>query len=149
MAAAKKPAAKKVVAKKKPVVKKTTVKKVAVKKPAAKKVVAVKKPREKKIKEVVDQNAIAKAAATAAKEPWVSVLTVELDMDNIGNGAMTLDWNDYFVAKLVRAGYKGTDVEMVDMWLQDLCRNVLQENWEQSMSDPEKREDFNRKNPQK
>lgn len=148
MAAAKKPVAKKVVAKK-PVAKKTTVKKPAAKKVVAVKPSGVKKPRVKKVVEptVVDQNAVAKAAATKAGEPWVSVLSVELDVDNIGNGAMQLDWNDFFVARLVKAGYKGTDVDMVDMWFASLCRSVLEQNWEQEMSDPEKREEFNRKNP--
>ena len=85
----------------------------------------------------------AKAEATAKGEPWVSVLSVELDMDNLSNGSFNLDWNDHFVAKLVRAGYKGTDVEMVDAWFQDICRNIIQENFEQEMADPTNRpEDF-------
>lgn len=85
----------------------------------------------------------AKAEATAKGEPWVSVLSVELDMDNLSNGSFNLDWNDFFITKLVRAGYKGTDVEMVDIWFQDICRNILQENFEQDMSDPDKRAEFN------
>ena len=33
---------------------------------------------------------------------------------------------------MVRAGYKGkTDSDMVDQWFQDVCRNVVQENFEQ------------------
>ena len=140
MAAAKKPAAKKVVAKKKP-----AAKKVIAKKPAAKKVVAVKpsgvkKPRAKKVKEpVVSQNDLDKARATANSEPWVAILNVDLDPANISSGSVSLDWNDHFIAKLVRAGYKGTDVEMVDQWFGTLCRNVLQENWEQDQADPTNR----------
>ena len=141
MAAAKKPAAKKVVAKKKP-----AAKKVIAKKPAAKKVVAVKpsgvkKPRAKKVKEpVVSQNDLDKARATANSEPWVAILNVDLDPANISSGSFDLDFNDHFVAKLIRAGYKGkTDYDIVDQWFTDICRNVLQENWEQDQADPTNR----------
>lgn len=74
----------------------------------------------------------AKDIATEKGEPWVSVLSVELDPENIGNGAFELDWNDKFITNLVRAGYKGKDdAQMVDQWFQDVCRNVLMENYEQ------------------
>ena len=74
----------------------------------------------------------AKDTATEKGEPYVAILSVELDPENIGNGAFELDWNDKFITNLVRAGYKGkTDSEMVDMWFQDVCRNVVQENFEQ------------------
>jgi len=104
---------------------------------------APKKPRKKKIVAPIASpltaTEIAKAEATRKGEPWVTVLDVEIDLDNISNGAFNLDWNDYFVAKLVRAGYKGTDIEMVDQWFSDLCRNVLQENYEQDQADPTNR----------
>ena len=102
--------------------KKTPVKKTVAKKPVAKKTAAKKEPTVKTPKEI----------ATDKNEPWVSVLSVELDPDNIGNGAFELDWNDKFITNLVRAGYKGKDdVQMVDQWFQDVCRNVLAENYEQ------------------
>lgn len=73
-----------------------------------------------------------KELATERGEPWVSVITVELDPDDVGNGAFELDWNDKFITKLVRAGYKGkTDQQIVDQWFQDVCRNVVMENFEQ------------------
>ena len=50
-----------------------------------------------------------KELATEKGEPWVNILSVELDPENIGNGAFELDWNEFFVAKLVRSGYKGKD----------------------------------------
>ena len=76
-----------------------------------------------------------KDIATEKGEPYVAVLSVELDPDNIGNGAFELDWNDKFVANLVRAGYQSKpneeDSVIVDRWFQDICRNVTQENFEQ------------------
>lgn len=126
--AAKKPVAKKTVAKK-PVATKTVAKKAPAKKPVAKKVPtkapAVKPKLTVKVKS-------AKELATKAGEPYVSILSVELDSDDIGNGAFELDWNDVFVAKLVRAGYQGnTDADIVDNWFKTICRNILTEEYEQ------------------
>lgn len=77
----------------------------------------------------------AKELATEAKEPYISVIAVELDPDDVGNGAFELDWNEYFVAKLVKAGFMqkkdDTDAEIVDRWFQSICRNILNENFEQ------------------
>jgi hypothetical protein len=76
-----------------------------------------------------------KEVATAKGEPYVSIVSVELDPDNIGNGAFELDWNDKFVANLVRAGYQQkageTDSDIVDRWFQEICKNIAQENFEQ------------------
>lgn len=73
-----------------------------------------------------------KTIATAKGQPWVNILSVELDPENIGQGAFELDWNEFFVAKLVRAGYKGKDdAQIVDQWFQDVCRNVVLETYEQ------------------
>jgi len=84
-----------------------------------------------------------KDIATAAGEPYVSVLSMDLDPENPGNGAFELDWNDKFLAQLVRAGYQRKPNEeesvIVDRWFQDVCRNVVMENFEQEMADPEKR----------
>jgi hypothetical protein len=77
----------------------------------------------------------AKDIATEKGEPYISVVQVELDPDNIGNGAFELDWNDKFITNLVRAGYQRKPNEeesvIVDRWFQDVCRNVVQENYEQ------------------
>lgn len=73
-----------------------------------------------------------KDIATEKGEPYVAILSVELDPENIGNGAFELDWNDKFIANLVRAGYQGkTDADMVDQWFADVCKNVIAENYEQ------------------
>jgi hypothetical protein len=77
----------------------------------------------------------AKETATEKGEPYVAILSVELDPENIGNGAFELDWNDKFIANLVRAGYQlkkdDTDADMVDRWFADICKNVIAENYEQ------------------
>jgi len=77
----------------------------------------------------------AKDIATEKGEPYVAILSVELDPENIGNGAFELDWNDKFIANLVRAGYQlkkdDTDADMVDRWFADVCKNIIAENFEQ------------------
>lgn len=73
-----------------------------------------------------------KDIATENKEPYVNIVSVEIDPSNPGQGAFELDWNEFFVAKLVRAGYEGKDDEqIVDQWFQDVCRNVVLETYEQ------------------
>lgn len=77
----------------------------------------------------------AKDIATENNEPYINIVSVELDPDDIGNGAFELDWNDIFVARLVKAGYMikkdDTDSDIVDRWFQSICRNIINENFEQ------------------
>lgn len=81
-----------------------------------------------------------KDIATEKGEPWVEILSMELNPDDPGQGAFELDWNDKFVANLVRAGYQGkTDADIVDNWFQTVCRNVVLETYEQEQADPESR----------
>lgn len=94
-----------------------------------------KKTRAGKKKEVEDPE---KAKATKRGEPWVKILSMELDPNDPGIGAFELDWNDKFVANLVRAGYQGkTDADIVDNWFQAICRNVVLETYQQEQADPE------------
>lgn len=79
-----------------------------------------------------------KELATAAGEPWVQVLRIDVDPNNLHQGAFELDWNDIFVARLVKAGYmikrEDTDAEIVDRWFQNVCRHVVMETWEQEQA---------------
>ena len=103
-----------------------------IKKPVAKKAPAKTAPARKTTKKIDFTGMTPRQIADAKGEPWVSVLSVELDPDNIGNGAFELDWNEKFITNLVRAGYKGkTDSDMVDQWFSDVCKNVIAENYEQ------------------
>lgn len=106
-----------------------------------------KKPRKpKKPKEVVQPTLSAKELATQNNEPYINIIKVELDHNNINNGSFELDWNDKFVLNLIRAGYKLRDDEsdqtIVDRWFQSVCRNIALELYEQQVADPEKRDDI-------
>lgn len=86
-----------------------------------------------------------KDEATKKGEPYVAILKVDLDPNDINNGSFDLDWNDKFIVNLVKQGYKvkkeDTDQEIVDRWFQTVCRNIALEVYEQEMADPEKRRD--------
>ena len=84
---------------------------------------------EKEAQVAKEQERIAKLSpkelATEKKEPWISVLNTHINKDNVRNGFFELDWNEHFVLQLRKAGYRGaTDEEIVDIWFQELCRNV-------------------------
>lgn len=85
-----------------------------------------------------------KEKATAAGEPYINIISVELDPADINNGSFELDWNDKFVVNLVKQGYKiredDTDAQIVDRWFQTVCRNIALEVYEQEQADPDKRE---------
>lgn len=86
-----------------------------------------------------------KEKATRAGEPWVSILDMQLDPEDINNGAFEMDWNDKFVLNLIKAGYKekddDNDEEIVDRWFQQVCRNIALEVYEQEQADPHNRKD--------
>lgn len=86
-----------------------------------------------KLKQERKAAANAKALATERKEPWVNVIGMDIDSDNLSDGSFELDWNEYFIVQLVRAGYQGkTDADLVDQWFQDVCRNIVLETYEQA-----------------
>ena len=100
-------------------------------------------PKKVKEKKVVPE-LTAKEKATAAGEPYVNILSMELDPNDVNNGAFELDWNDKFILNLIRAGYKqkdtDTDEVLVDRWFQTVCRNIALEVYEQQQADPTNRD---------
>ena len=96
-------------------------------------------PKPKKVAELS-----AKEKATQAGEPYVAILNVDVDPNNINNGSFELDWNDRFLLNLVKAGYKkkdtDTDNDIVDRWWVQTCRNIVLETYDQYRADPTNRE---------
>jgi hypothetical protein len=80
----------------------------------------------------------AKEIATEAGEPYVAIINMDIDPENLHQGAFELDWNDKFIANLIRAGYqmnpKDADSDIVDRWFQNVCRHVVMETWEQEQA---------------
>jgi hypothetical protein len=79
-----------------------------------------------------------KELATELGEPYVTILSMEIDPENMQAGSFELDWNDKFVANLVRAGYqmnpKDVDADIVDRWFTAVCRNIVLETYEQEQA---------------
>lgn len=70
-----------------------------------------------------------KEYATRRKEPWVSVLDVKVNKDNVRNGFFELDWNKYFILQLIQNGYgveNDPEEEIVDRWFRDIVYNMLE-----------------------
>lgn len=80
----------------------------------------------------------AKELATEKGEPYVAVLAMDVDPDNLHQGAFDLDWNEIFVNRLIKAGYmikkEDSDADIVDRWFQNVCRHVVMETWEQEQA---------------
>jgi hypothetical protein len=84
-----------------------------------------------------------KELATKNGEPYIHVVSMEIDPNNVNNGAFELEWNDKFILNLIRAGYKKKDEDtedvIVDRWFQTVCRNIALEVYEQQQADPDMR----------
>ena len=67
-----------------------------------------------------------KKIATLKNEPWVNVIRMGIDDENVVQGYFELDWNDEFVAMLQSKGITGqNDEEVVNTWFNAVCRTVL------------------------
>ena len=69
-----------------------------------------------------------KAYATKKGQPWINVLDVKVNEDNVRNGFFELDWNDLFIEQLRLAGYgeeMDLEEEIVDRWFRDIVYNML------------------------
>ena len=98
----------------------------------------IKEEKEKVIRVPKVPEKTAKQIATENNEPYVAILTMDIDPNNLHQGAFELDWNEIFIARLVKAGYmmKPTDADsdIVDRWFQNVCRHVVMETWEQDQA---------------
>lgn len=57
--------------------------------------------------------------------PHVEILSFDFDPANPKMGSLELDWNKEFIKLLIESGYRGSsDEELVDKWLNDVCRNI-------------------------
>ena len=98
----------------------------------------IEEPKPKKEKKLTP-----KEQATLNNEPYINVIGMEVDPNDINSGAFELDFNDKFVLNLIKSGYRmkdtDTDQMIVDRWFQQVCRNIALELYEQQQADPENR----------
>jgi hypothetical protein len=97
-------------------------------------------PKPKKIKETkVVPELSEKERATAAGEPYVQVIRMDIDPNDINAGSFELDWNEIFIARLVKAGYMmkkdDKDSDIIDRWWTEVCRSTVLAIYEQGQAD--------------
>lgn len=71
-----------------------------------------------------------KTYATRKKEPWVNVIDVKVNQENVRNGFFELDWNEYFIQELIKSGYgleADPEEEIVDRWFRDIVFGMLEQ----------------------
>lgn len=71
-----------------------------------------------------------KEYATRKKEPYVAVLDVKVNKENVRNGFFELDWNRFFIEELIQSGYgleADPEEEIVDRWFRDIVYQMLDE----------------------
>jgi len=67
-----------------------------------------------------------KECANVKGEPYVNVLDMGIDPDNVANGYFELDYNDLFVKMLTEHGIVGkSDEEIVNIWFNRICRTIV------------------------
>lgn len=97
-----------------------------------------KKPVVKAEPKTRSQQKSAKEIATEKGEPYITILSMDVNPTDISAGSFELDWNEKFVADLVRHGYmmnkNDTDADIVDRWFTAVCRNVVLETFEQEQA---------------
>ena len=82
----------------------------------------------KTIQQTPNKQLSAKEIATMNKEPWVDVIKVHVNKDDVRNGFFELDWNQYFIVQLKNAGYGAegdSDEFVIDHWFRDLARSMF------------------------
>lgn len=94
-----------------------------------------KKKKQEVAREYADANVSAKELATKRGEPWVTIVSMDVNPENLHEGSFELDWNDIFLAKLIRHGYQmrpdDKDSDIVERWFSSICRHVVLETFEQ------------------
>jgi hypothetical protein len=67
-------------------------------------------------------------------EPYMAMPKISWDPADPSKTYFELDYNDHFVRFLEMNGYTGTEEEIINRWLNDVCSSVLDE---MSMNEPE------------
>jgi hypothetical protein len=68
-----------------------------------------------------------KKLAEITGAPWVSIPKINWDPTNNKQTYFELDYNPAFVEDLRENGYSGTEEEVIDQWLNDVCGSIANE----------------------
>lgn len=83
-----------------------------------------------------------KQTASILGEPWVSMPKISWDPLNKNKTFFELDYNEHFIKYLKDNGYNGTEDEIMNQWLNDVCISVIEEinDIDVSLATPSRRE---------
>lgn len=80
---------------------------------------------------VISDTEYQKQTAILKKEPWVTVISMDFGGKQSLEGSFELDWNEFFVANLIKDGYQGpTPDNIVNQWFMNVCKNVALEEFD-------------------
>ena len=82
-----------------------------------------------KVKKTKNTKAKKKTKGSKSEEPMVKVIKLHVQPENPRNGFFELDWNEYFIKDLLKAGYgeeADPEEEVVDRWFRDIVYNMLE-----------------------
>ncbi len=65
--------------------------------------------------------------ADALGQPWVSMPVISWVPENAARTYFELDYNEHFIKYLQDHGYTGSDDDILNRWLNDVCQAVSQE----------------------
>jgi hypothetical protein len=84
-----------------------------------------------------------KKRADLLQEPWISMPKISWDPINKQKTFFELDYNDHFIKYLRDNEYTGSDDEILNHWLNDICISVIEEinGVDVSMATPTRRGD--------
>lgn len=77
--------------------------------------------------EKITETEYEKQRANLLKEPWVSMPKISWDPVNKNKTFFELDYNDHFIQYLRDNEYVGSDDEVLNKWLNDICISVIEE----------------------
>lgn len=75
----------------------------------------------------IDQTQYEKSKANILKEPWISMPKIHWDPIHNGKTYFELDYNEFFIPYLRDNGYEGSDDDIIDKWLNDICISISEE----------------------
>ena len=75
---------------------------------------------------LAEQYKLEKEKATADGKPWVKVIDVKVNPDNVKHGFFEIDWNDQFIDMLFDHGFTGESQEaVVDKWFNAVIMEIM------------------------
>lgn len=75
--------------------------------------------------ELISQIDFDKKRADLLEEPFMAMPKISWDPIDPSKTYFELDYNEHFVTYLERNGYAGTEEEIINRWLNDVCLSVL------------------------